>query len=78
MPDKPPIRDTGPLDRNGTIAHARLLACEIDELLTAALEAEGAYSIRLAQAMTGSLIDQLEEIERAPASATRLTSARSA
>ena len=75
--EKPQIRATRPLDRDGNLARARLLACEIEELLTLAAEADGAYSIRLAQAMTCSLIDQLEEIERPPASATQL-SARSA
>src|SRR4051812_26722116 len=56
-------------------SRARALATEIDELLAAAtpeeLEAAG-YVVRVAQGMTRSLIDQLDEIHRGPSSSRRI------
>jgi hypothetical protein len=62
-----------PVDTSYARAHA--LACEIEDLLAkvarAAQGTEG-YSVRFAQAITRSLIDQLGELGNPPASAVRL------
>ncbi len=65
--DAPPIRSA----RTGSpkLARARMLAAEIEELLVGLTPDEtggGAYPVRLAQGLTRSLIDQLEEIDRCP------------
>ena len=59
-------------------SRARELATQIEELLGSAtpeeLEATG-YALRLAQGLTGSLIDQLDELHRGPSSSRRLSCA---
>jgi hypothetical protein len=65
----PPAQDRPalPVERDSRIARARELACEIEALLRPR-EGEDGYAVRLAQAMTRNLIDQLTEIERPPRS----------
>ena len=62
-------------------SRARELAAQIEELLGSAspeeLEATG-YALRLAQGLTGSLIDQLDELHRGPSSSRRLSCADAA
>jgi hypothetical protein len=61
------------------LASARLLAVEIEELLAGVAVEEGssrAYQLRLVQGLTRSLIDQIEELERGPASSRRVLVAR--
>jgi hypothetical protein len=61
------------MDREACIARARQLAHELEDLLSASDElGADAYAIRLAEAMTRSLIDQLDELVRGPASAPRV------
>lgn len=73
MPFEETTMSPAPLDLPYVRAHA--LACEIEDLLTKAVRAaqgtEG-YSVRLAQAITRSLIDQLGELGNPPSSATRI------
>ena len=61
------------------LASARLLATEIEELLAGLGVEEGssrAYQLRVAQGLTRSLIDQLEELDRGPASSRKVLIAR--
>jgi hypothetical protein len=56
-----------------------VLAAEIEQLLADARVDEGgsyAYQLRLAQGITRSLIDQLEELERGPSSSRKVLIAR--
>jgi hypothetical protein len=58
-----------------TLERARALATEIEELLVGLAPDQAgsaAYQVRLAQGLTRSLIDQLEELARGPASSRRL------
>lgn len=58
------------------LLRARMLAAEIEELLTGLSPDEAdahGYQLRLAEGLTRSLIDQLEELERGPVSGTRRT-----
>jgi hypothetical protein len=71
--EESPMSPAPPLDPPYLRAHA--LACEIEDLLTrAARAAQGTegYSVRLAQAITRSLIDQLDELGTPPSSAARI------
>jgi hypothetical protein len=61
----------GASPRDGRIARARDLACEIEALLMPCNGGDD-YAVRLAQAMTRNLIDQLAEIDRPPRSGSRL------
>jgi hypothetical protein len=57
------------------LSRARALALEVDELLAQLLPDEigpHGYQVRLAQGLTRSLIDQLEELERGPSSARNI------
>jgi hypothetical protein len=59
---------------------ARALAFEIEELLaglTADEIAPAAYQVRLAQGLTRSLLDQLDELERGPSSSRKIPVAAS-
>jgi hypothetical protein len=59
------------------LARARSLAVEIEDLLSCLTPDEiapYAYQVRLAQGLTRSLLDQLEELERGPASARKIPS----
>jgi hypothetical protein len=74
----PTVRYARPLDRDGCVARARQLAHDIEELLSASEQlGADAYAVRLAEAMTRSLIDQLDELARGPVSASRVASPRS-
>jgi hypothetical protein len=75
--EKPSLRS----DRGAAgskLVRARTLAAEIEELLGALPPneiADAPYQVRVAQGLTRSLIDQLDELERGPSS-RRLLGAR--
>jgi hypothetical protein len=64
--DRPPLRYAR-ASLSPKVVRARHLAAEIEQLLgglTTDEIASGAYQVRLAQGLTRSLIDQLDELER--------------
>jgi hypothetical protein len=70
--DGPSLRYSRTAGEGRPCERALTLAREIEELLTAAAAATDGFQVRLAQAMSRSLIDQLEEIGNPPMSASRL------
>jgi hypothetical protein len=72
--ERPPLRFVRSA-KSPTIARARALASEIEDLLVGLSPDEAAsavYQVRLAQGLTRSLIDQLDEIGRGPSSSRKV------
>jgi hypothetical protein len=72
--ERPPLRYVRSA-MNPKLVRARTLAAEIEQLLVGLTPDEVAsfgFQVRLAQGLTRSLIDQLEEIEGGPSSSRKL------
>jgi hypothetical protein len=81
MEEGTPMANEGPSVRSARgrlsprLTQARALAGEIDQLLNALTPDEiapCAYQVRLAQGLTRSLLDQLDELERGPSSSRKI------